>query len=149
MQFTKNAPQSARGRRAFAKGTFYIRREISARPADDTDDFVFLFKGEGRELSGLEHVGATTLLEHNLPARDPGMIDFVGRSSVIDSLTRWFADQFSNFILLVGIGGIGKTAIARSFSELLVQTNPVAYEKIDLVDSENPILCLPRGKLRA
>lgn len=130
VQAQKGAPINEHGKQPFKKGDVYVRREAESRPMADVDDMAFLFNKNSRDQFSLEHYSLSTSLPNNLPPRDPGLLQFVGRQYFIDRLSRWLADSFDNLKMLVGVGGVGKTAIARQFAELLITNSPPKYENL-------------------
>jgi hypothetical protein len=130
VQFRKPAPVGAKGKQAFAKGSFYLRREAASRPIDKEDDLPFLSVKGRREIHVALNVAFSESLSNNLPARDPGLIELIPRREYLISLEKWFLDSFNGIKLLTGLGGYGKTAIARSFSEILIDNRPQRYESL-------------------
>jgi tetratricopeptide (TPR) repeat protein len=79
------------------------------------------------QLTG-EVVEAQTLLRR-LPSEDGIYLDFVGRDSLLESLTKCFANSLNKRCLLAGDGGKGKSAAAYKF----VRDLPAAVGKYQIV----------------
>jgi hypothetical protein len=128
VQFLKDAPATATGRKAYSANDIYMRSREECRKATTAEDFSTLIRRD-RHLS----VGSAAprfYLENNLPARDPTMRDFVGREEQISDLWRWFTDRYTAVKLLSGPGGVGKTSIAWTFCDAVSQSPPSGIEKV-------------------
>lgn len=68
--------------------------------------------------------------DHNLPSRDPNVLQFVGRQDYLEQLWSWLADPRDPIRLLTAIGGTGKTSIAYEFCEQLIQSGQSFFDKI-------------------
>ena len=126
-QFLKAAPESENGRKAFSKNDLYMRSREECRPAQSAEDFSILFqRRRDHEIGGPNAI----YVEHNLPAKDPSLIDFVGRDGQLDGLWRWFSERHTAVKLLSGPGGVGKTSIAWTFCDTVIASPPVGIEKV-------------------
>jgi hypothetical protein len=128
-QFRKDAPISSFGKQAYKRDDFYIREGDQSRPARSPEDFVFLSSSGRRTVAGAIPV-LTTVLDSNLGPRDPSFVKFVGRDSYLESLWKWLCDRYTPAKLLAGMGGLGKTTIAREFSEDVTRVAPMGLQKI-------------------
>jgi|GEM_PF-1195270 hypothetical protein len=130
LQFTKDAPPSSTGKRAFLRGDIYFRQSDECIPAKTSEDLAFLCSQGRRKFVESDLVSTARPLSNNLRARDPGFIRFVGRDEYLQLLWQWLLDRFSPGKLLAGVGGIGKTTIAREFAEQLTKSSPFGFERV-------------------
>lgn len=128
-QFTKDAPLKISGKKAYARHDIYFRSADQCIKAESSDHFAFLFT-PGRRVLEDSRLIITPILDSNLGPRDPGFVQFVGRESYLTELWQWFLDRFNPVKLLAGIGGVGKTALAREFAEKIARTAPFGFQKI-------------------
>jgi tetratricopeptide (TPR) repeat protein len=129
-QFTKAAPSSLTGKKAYAQGDIYFRQSDECIPAKSSEDLTFLCAQGRRRFVESALVSISNPLSNNLRERDPGFIKFVGRDEYLQSLWHWLLDRYSPGKLLAGVGGIGKTTIAREFAEQLTKSSPFGFERI-------------------
>jgi hypothetical protein len=129
-QFRQDAPAAANGKVAYRKGQIYLRQGDCSRPADASEDYSFLCSPERRQVTSPDATALRMALDNNLGPRDPGFIKFVGRETYLRSLWQWMCDPFSPVKLLSGIGGVGKTTLAREFVEDLIATPPGGLERV-------------------
>ncbi|MBP2157478.1 MULTISPECIES: RNA-binding domain-containing protein [Asticcacaulis] len=128
VQFLKDAPANAHSRRAYFANDIYMRSREECRSATTSADFAFLFN---RDRFGLASVAIeSSYIENNLPAKDPNLIEFVGRDRQLDDLWRWFTDRYTAVKLLSGSGGVGKTSIAWTFCDAVSRNPPSGLEKV-------------------
>jgi hypothetical protein len=118
------------GDTAFRAGQIYLRQSHESVPAVTSADFQFLMNPQRLQLPSASSFQRDFLLDHNIPPRDGDLYEFVGRHNEIDELWRWFSDRFSPVRILTGMGGVGKTTIARVFAEQIVEQPPSGLEKI-------------------
>ncbi len=131
LQFVKAGPLKSNGKRTFERDSIYLRREFESRPASSKiDDMVFLIQSGARELFPINQIEGRTYLNNNLPPRDPGLIKFIGRNEYLRELWEWLLDVHNPLKILVGLGGVGKTAIAREFAEQIIASSPATSEKL-------------------
>lgn len=74
--------------------------------------------------------GPLNEIDNNLPARDPNLIEFIGRREYLVQLWNWLADIRNPVKVLTALGGTGKTAIAYEFCEQLVKTRSETFAKV-------------------
>ena len=130
LDFRKAAPKSETGRSAYGKGQVFLRSADECRPATSPDDYSFLCT-PGRRAFVPSHVIPTqSVLDNNLGAEDPGLIKFIGREEYLNKLWRWLLQRYAPCKVLAGIGGVGKTTIARKFAETIVEDSPLGFEKV-------------------
>lgn len=130
-QFLRDAPASESGRKAYGQGDILFRDGHECRPARSADDFSFLCSQRRRQIvPPRDEVGLTTLLDNNLGARDPALVKFIGRDALLSELWRWLCDRYTPVKLLAGIGGVGKTTLAREFAEDIVRSSPMGFERV-------------------
>jgi hypothetical protein len=130
-QFLKDAPASESGRKAYAQGDILFRDGHECRPARSADDFNFLCSQRRRQIvAPRDEVGFTSVLDNNLGARDPSFIKFIGRENLLSQLWRWLCDRYTPIKLIAGVGGVGKTTLAREFAEDIIRGSPMGFEKV-------------------
>lgn len=130
-QFLRDAPQGPGGdTRAYRRGSIYFRQGDECKPANASEDFMFLCSPSRRANQEQTFFKRPTLMDHNFPPRDPEFVRFIGRQDDLDELWRWICDEFSPLKLLSGLGGVGKTTLAREFVEEFWRCAPMGYEKV-------------------
>ena len=118
------------GKTIFQAGQIYLRQAHESVPASTSDDFQFLMNPQRLHIPDASSLQRDFLLDHNIPPRDGDLYEFVGRYDEIDQLWRWFSDRYNPVRILTGMGGVGKTTIARVFAEQIVEQPPTGLEKI-------------------
>ncbi|WP_454774797.1 RNA-binding domain-containing protein [Janthinobacterium tructae] len=129
-QFLKDAQRKESGKQPFAKGDIYFRFADTCIQAKTSEDYAFLFTPKRRNFSPEISLQSSPVLFSNMGDRDPGFIQFVGREEYLALLWKWFLDKFNSVKLLAGIGGVGKTALAREFTEQVGRAAPFGFERI-------------------
>lgn len=145
VQFTKDAVQK-NAKRAFSRDDIYLRIDDQCIPAQSTENFALLYTPGKRVINAERYVTNLPILDTNLGPRDPGFIDFVGREAYISKLWKWFVDRFNPVKLLAGIGGVGKTALAREFSEQVSRAAPFEFQKIVWLSAKKQFFTAVQGK---
>lgn len=145
VQFTKDADQK-NAKRAFNRNDIYLRVDDQCIPAQSTENFALLYTPGKRVINAERYVTNLPILDTNLGPRDPGFIDFVGREAYISTLWKWFVDRFNPVKLLAGIGGVGKTALAREFSEQVSRAAPFDFQKIVWLSAKKQFFTAVQGK---
>jgi tetratricopeptide (TPR) repeat protein len=79
------------------------------------------------QLERVDQVPATVV--RHLPPQDAIYLEFIGRTTVLNDLTAWYAQPDNRRCLLAGDGGKGKSAIAYRFAQQLA-FNPGSYQLI-------------------
>jgi len=138
-QFLRDAPASSTGKQAYRKNQIYFRFGDECKAAQTSEDFGFLCGSGRRELSFIEESKCALILTNNLGPRDPGFIKFIGREAYLKELWRWLCDGFVPVKLLAGIGGVGKTTLAREFAEDLIRNPPNGTEKLIWLSAKKQI----------
>jgi tetratricopeptide (TPR) repeat protein len=115
-QFKKTAIKSPTGKVAYEQNDVYFRQLDNCKKAITAEELEFLFSS--RELDVIST--GSRIIENNLPARDIELSKFVGRDKEMYELWIWLGDAFSPVKILSGLGGVGKTSIAYTFSERLI-----------------------------
>jgi hypothetical protein len=147
VEFRKTFRTSA-GDELFHSGQFYLRQSHESVPASTADDFRFLMNPQRPRLIRSTASQKDLVLDNNIPPRDGDLFEFVGRHSELDKLWRWFSDRYSPAKILTGIGGVGKTTIARAFAEQLVEQPPSGLEKIVWLSAKKAFFIATSGKVR-
>jgi SpoVK/Ycf46/Vps4 family AAA+-type ATPase len=129
-QFKKDAPLASNGKKAYSSGDIYFRQGDECLPAKSSEDFSFLCSQGRRKFVPSDVVSVGNPLSNNLRERDPGFIKFIGRDEYLQKLWQWLLDRYSPGKLLAGVGGIGKTTIAREFAEQLIKSSPFGFERV-------------------
>lgn len=145
-QFQSNAIPSLTGKQAFLKGKIYFRSNDECREATTPEDYAFLCSAGRRKFNAVEGSVSSTLLPNNLGPRDPSFIEFIGRENYLQKLWVWLLDKYAPIKLLAGLGGVGKTAIAREFSEIIARTPPAGFEKIIWLSAKKQFYTAILGK---
>lgn len=141
--FSKNGP-SWDGKKPYSKGDIYVRRGAECVPATISPD-VWKFLFSDRRIESVQNVARA--LPNNLPARDPDLVEFVGRSNELEQLRRWILDDKSPVRLLTGIGGLGKTSIAYKFSEELSRLGATDIDAITWLTAKQKTFSALGGEL--
>ena len=128
VQFLKDAPASKLNKRAYQANDIYMRSREECRRAMTAADFALLFNRERLGIASL--ASDSKYIENNLPAKDPNLVEFVGRDAQLDDLWRWFVDRYTAVKLLSGSGGVGKTSIAWAFCDAVSRNPPSGLEKV-------------------
>jgi hypothetical protein len=127
--FKKPSAVSATGRKHFEQNQICARRGSESMVANNDPGLLQFITGErpylfvGQELSISE-------CDHNLPPRDPNILQFIGRQEYLHQLWAWLADALDPIRLLTAIGGTGKTSIAYEFCEHIIQSGQSYFDKI-------------------
>lgn len=150
VQFRRNAPKNpSTGSMAYKEGDIYLRIGDECRPAHSAEDYSFLC-GEGRrETSVVDEFRRSPILLNNLGSKDPGFIKFVGRESYLRELWFWVCDGFTPVKLLTGIGGVGKTTLAREFAEDFIRNPPNGLTKLIWLTAKRKLYTAVRGVFQA
>ena len=137
-QFLKDAPANPSGKQAYKRNDIHLRDGDQSRPATTSEDFSLLCL-PGRRLFGGTVTVAAPVLNNNLGPRDPSLVKFVGREGYLEQLWKWLCDRYSSAKLLAGLGGLGKTTIAREFAEDVIRTSPVGLDQILWVSAKQQL----------
>lgn len=145
VRFRKKGPEKLNGNRCFSDET-YIRIRDECRPATATsEDWLFLHSDrsppEAQQWRNRRPVSAS------LPARDPDLVEFVGREDTLALLRAWLSDPRSPVRLVTGIGGLGKTTIAYRFAEEVVESGASGVEWVIWLTAKRKTYSALRGQL--
>lgn len=133
-------------KRAFEKGSIYVRVKDQCRPANNsTDDWKFLFSE--RKISSSDSHDTKDRTPSNLPPRDPDLVRFVGRADELSLLRAWILDPRNPIKLISGMGGLGKTSVAYRFSEELASTGAGNFDFIAWVTAKKSTFSALRGEM--
>lgn len=125
VQFKKSATANEAGKRAYEQNDFYFRERDACRPAVSAEELEFLYGTRN-----ISYTQAISFIENNLPPRDADLERLIGRDEVLADLWKWLADTFSPVKILSGLGGVGKTSIAYTFSERLIYRTAVHIDRL-------------------
>lgn len=145
-QFSKDARPSATGKKAYRNDEIYIRDDDQCRPAKSADDYVFLSAPGRRQFSASFEAATFTSLTNNLASRDPGFISLIGRRDYLAELWRWLLDRYRPSKLLAGLGGVGKTTIARAFAEDIINRAPLKLQSVIWLSAKQQFFVALQGK---
>jgi tetratricopeptide (TPR) repeat protein len=125
-QFVKDAPASPTGKREYKRHDIYFRDTDQCRPAVSSEELAFLCAR--RIPAPIDQADIRQSLSNNLGPRDAGLVKFVGRQDLLHILWSWLSDAFSSPCkLLAGLGGVGKTTVARELCEVIVRDPPAPF----------------------
>lgn len=127
-QFQKDAPTNPLGKKAYAASDFYLRSREECKKANTSEDYAMLFSRKSWSILGVSR--QNTYIENNLPAKDPTLIQFIGRNDYLNSLWQWLTDRYTATKLLSGAGGVGKTTIAWEFCDAISKSAPIGIHKV-------------------
>jgi hypothetical protein len=144
-QFLRNADASDEGKIAFKKNDIYFRQGDQCICATNSEEYSFLCSQGRRKFVLYNEFHISSCLENNLGARDPDFIRFIGREKYISELWRWLWDKYSPVKLLTGLGGVGKTTIAREFTEEITKNPPAGFEKVVWLSAKQLFFTAIRG----
>ena len=142
-QMTKGAPEGPKGQ-AFEKGEIFARIDDKCLPARH-DHRIIPFVCSQRLLSDTIR-NATSIVDNNLPARDPNLLRFVGRTEYLNKLWRWMVERNAPLKVLTALGGTGKTSIAYEFCSQIVQEKPSWLEKVIWLSAKRQTFSAIQGK---
>lgn len=145
VRFRKKGPTKPNGGRCFAEET-YVRFRDECRPATATsEDWQFLHSD--RSPPDVSTAFKRREVQSHLPARDPDLIEFVGREQPLASLRSWLTDKRSPIRLVSGIGGVGKTTLAYRFAEEVVDTGAGEVEWVIWLTAKQQTYSALRGRM--
>lgn len=145
VRFRKKGPERPGGGRCFGEET-YVRVRDECRPATATsEDWLFLHSDRSPPES--QRRRNRPRVATSLPARDPDLIEFVGREDTLAKLRTWLSDPRSPVRLVTGIGGLGKTAIAYRFAEEVVESGAGDVEWVLWLTAKSKTYLALRGQL--
>jgi len=127
--YKKNSPARPDGGPIFKVDDIPLRYGSSTLTANHRHDLLVFTFGDRHADVG-EVPGPLNEIDNNLPARDPNLIEFIGRREYLVSLWTWLADIRNPVKVLTALGGTGKTAIAFEFCEQLVKSRSEAFVKV-------------------
>ncbi|UGX85226.1 RNA-binding domain-containing protein [Phyllobacterium meliloti] len=129
VRFLKEGPLKINGGKCFNKET-YVRIRDECRPAASiSSDWVFLHSDRSPPGQRITEYRSNRI-SSSLPARDPDLVEFLGRSGALAKLREWIADPRSPVRLITGIGGLGKTTLAYRFAEEVTELGAGAVEQV-------------------
>ena len=144
-QFLKDAPAPDRGVPEYRRESFYLRQGDECKPARTPEDHMFLCcQGRRRILSHTRHVASN--VTHNLGSPDPGFVGFVGRGEYLQELWSWLSDRFNPVRAVYGLGGVGKTTLARVLAEDITRNPPNGVELVIWLSAKKRFYHAARGE---
>jgi len=145
VKFVKAGPRNSKNKRPYQKDKVYVRINDECRPADSThEDWKFLFSDR---IFDRKKSVSNKSISNNLPARDPDLVEFVGREIELAALRNWHFDKRSPIRLLTGIGGLGKTSIAYQFSEEVIDAAIADFDLVVWVTAKKVTYAALMGKM--
>ncbi|MFM0201335.1 hypothetical protein PQR53_15855 [Paraburkholderia fungorum] len=145
-QFLKDAPLKKSSKKPYSKGDIYFRFADQCIRAEQSDHYAFLFTPGRRVISNAASRQSSPVLFSNVGDRDPGFIEFIGREEYLTALWKWFLDKFNSVKLLAGIGGVGKTALAREFCDQVALAAPFGFQRIIWLSAKRQFYTAINGK---
>lgn len=145
-QFIKDAPQKKSGKKPYSKGDIYFRSADQCIRAEASDHYSFLFAPNRRVISASTARQPLPVLFSSAGDRDPGFIEFIGREDYLAALWKWFLDKYNSVRLLAGIGGVGKTALAREFCDQVARAAPFGFQRIIWLSAKTQYYTAVNGK---
>ncbi|MET3624026.1 RNA-binding domain-containing protein [Burkholderia ambifaria] len=145
-QFLKDAPLKKSAKKPYSKGDIYFRFSDQCINAEQSEHYSFLFTPGRRVISGAVTRQPSPVLFSNAGDRDPGFIEFIGREEYLAALWKWFLDKFNSVKLLAGIGGVGKTALAREFCDQVALAAPFGFQRIIWLSAKRQFYTAINGK---
>jgi KaiC/GvpD/RAD55 family RecA-like ATPase len=127
--YKRNSASRPDGTLIFKTEDIPLRYGSSTCVANQRHDLLIFAFGERIADVG-EIPGPLNEIDNNLPARDPNLIEFIGRREYLVTLWNWLADIRNPVKVLTALGGTGKTAIAYEFCEQLVKARSEAFVKV-------------------
>jgi tetratricopeptide (TPR) repeat protein len=111
---------------AFSEGDIYVRRGSATRKAGPAE-FGRFFRSTSPEQEGTRTQRQPLV---SMPSSSEIAIEFVGRAKELEELATWLTENRSNYWLLTGEGGKGKSAIAFEFATRIAHECPEELEAI-------------------
>lgn len=145
-QFLKDAPLKKSSKKPYSKGDIYFRFADQCVQAEQSEHYSFLFTPGRRVISSAASRQPSPVLFSNAGDRDPGFIEFIGREDYLSTLWNWFLDRFNSVKLLAGIGGVGKTALAREFCDQVAVAAPFGFQRIIWLSAKRQFYTAINGK---
>lgn len=145
VSFLKSAP-GFKGKRAFEKGSTYVRIRDNNLPASERRDYWQFLFSDRSEFEKHKPVPAKPL-QNNLPPIDPELVKFVGREDLLCPLREWVVERKSPMRLLTGIGGVGKTALAYRLATEILDANPSTIDRVIWLTAKKYNYSAVRGQL--
>jgi hypothetical protein len=140
--FRKPATQTDEGEKAYSPGDVFLRDDHSSRRAKSVEDWAFLFSPRSRQIAKVD-LSNSVIIDNNIPIRDPELVRFVGRDAELTTLWKWLSDRFNPVKIIAGMGGVGKTTLARQFCEQLIDNDISIFERIIWLTAKQ-IIFVPR-----
>jgi hypothetical protein len=145
VKFKRDGPEKPTGGKSFSKDT-YVRVRDECRPAAaSSEDWKFLHSD--RTPPGGTASPRHRSIKSNLKARDPDLIEFVGREDSLAELRTWLTDVKTPVRLITGIGGLGKTTLAYRFAEEVTDTKASSIEWVVWLTAKEQTYSALRGEM--
>jgi len=133
--------------KTYESGAIYFRYGDKCIPATSDPEHWKFINGDRFPQTRIVSSREVTPVLNNLPAKDPDLIDFVGREEDLEKLRKWFNSPRDTTRLLSGIGGLGKTTIAYRFAEEVTDTGTGAIDRVVWVSAKARTFSALKGKI--
>lgn len=122
----KGAPEDGKKEPSFRKGDIFARINDACLKVQNNIQYLqFICSARKCEPNAMQRRA-----ENNLPAKDPNLVQFVGRAEYLLQLWSWVTTQSTPVKVLTALGGMGKTAIAYEFCTQLISNPTAAIERV-------------------
>lgn len=131
----------------YNKNDIYIRAHDKCRPANkDIEDWKLLLS-DRNFLSGQITDRRNKFIKNTLPAPDPELVRFVGRTEELAELRSWLLNARYPTKMITGIGGLGKTSLAHQFATEVVELNYPGIEQVLWYTAKQKTFAALRGTI--
>lgn len=145
VQFIQSCPVASNGKQPFKRKDIFFRLRDQSIAAETSYDLEFLFSKHRRYINFTHRLQETAVLGNNLPQQEHSLAPFVGRDIYLNKLWQWFFDRYNRVKILTGMGGIGKTSIARKFAEDVITNATVGVDAVIWLGAKRKRFSASRG----